>query len=137
MHVNFFFYISGGVVKRVNEKHRLMFVTRGEKARLSWIFRTKENIPFHGIVWTMHDRMFKNHTKLIWINEDEKLYQHSHAKGRVDYGVRFMSKKINHTDVQLTIVIPNVQQIHENKYVCHVVGLHIGSSDIELKVKGN
>lgn len=118
----------------MNEKHRISF-TRGDKAELQWVFRTKENVTFHGIVWTIYDRMFRNYTKFIWMDEYEKLYRHLHTKNRREYEVRFKSETLDNTDVQLTIIIPDVQQIHENRYICHIVGSKIRPSEIELKVK--
>lgn len=70
------------------------------------------------------------------MDRDERLYRHLHTKNRPDYDVKLKSETINNTDVQLTIVIPNVQRIHENKYICHVMGFKIGPFEIELKVKG-
>ena len=70
------------------------------------------------------------------MDEYEKLYRHLHTKNRREYEVRFKSETINNKVVQLTILIPDVQQIHENGYVCHIVGSKIGPSEIKLKVKG-
>jgi hypothetical protein len=111
-------------------------VVRGQEAKLKWVFQTSNKITFHGIVWTIKDRLFKNSTKLLWMDRDERLYRHLHTKNRPDYDVKLKSETINNTDVQLTIVIPNVQRIHENKYICHVMGFKIGPFEIELKVKG-
>ncbi len=88
------------------------------------------------MVWTIYDRLFKNHTKLLWMDRYEKLYRHLYSRNRPDYDVRLKSDSINDGDVKITIVISNVQHIHENNYVCHVIRSKIGPSQIELKVKG-
>ncbi|XP_028412699.1 fibroblast growth factor receptor 1-like isoform X2 [Dendronephthya gigantea] len=126
---------NGGAEKLLNAKMRTVLCKPGQEARLTWIFQTNKKISFYGIVWTIYDRIHKNYTKLVWINKHEKVYRHFHTKGRSDFDVNVATKTINTTKVQLTIIIPNVQDIHENKYVCHVIRSKIGPSQIELKVE--
>ena len=107
----------------------------GDEVRLSWMFQIQTNIKFYGIVWTIRDPVLKNYTKLVWMDRNERLYRHLHTKGRPEYDVRFISETINQTNIQLSIVIPKVQHIHENKYSCYLIKSKIGPSQIELKVR--
>lgn len=127
---------QGGAEKLLNAKMRTVLYKPGQEARLTWIFQTNKKISFYGIVWTIYDRVNKTYTKLVWIDRYEKVYRHLHTKGRSDYDVIVETKTINITKVQITIAIPNVQTIHGNKYVCHVIRSKIGPSQIELKVEG-
>ena len=114
-----------------------MSVVRGQEARLTWKFSTNKTLYFHGIVWTIKDRVFKNDTKLLWIDRYEKLYRHSHTKNRHEYDVGFTSDTMLDGGVQLTIVILKAEHIHENRYVCHVIRPGrdiITPSEIELEV---
>lgn len=114
-----------------------MIVAPGQEARLEWKFATNSNVTFYGIVWTIFDRVFKNYTKLIWMDRQEILYRHFHTKDRRDYDVKFTSASMKSGEVVLlTIIIPNVQKVHENVYVCHVIRSNIRPSQVELKVKG-
>ena len=124
----------GGAAKLLNKENRTMSVVVGQEARLTWKFLTNETIYFHGIVWTFRDRLLGNDTKLLWMDRYEKLYRHSFTKNRSDYDVRLKSETIG-GNVQLTLVIPNTQRIHENEYVCHVIRSDIRDSVIKLKVK--
>lgn len=131
-----FNYIVGGAEKLLNEKIRTVFVKKGETARLTWVFQTKKNVVFHGIVWTILDRLHQNYSKLLWMDRSEHLFRYLHTKDRIEYDVELLTKKMKDRHVQLMIRIPKVQYIHQTTYICHVIRSKIKSSQIKLKIIG-
>lgn len=106
------YFQEGGVLKRLSEKRRTMYVESGQEARLKWEFATDKKIKFIGMSWEFYDPLDSIRRRLIWMDKWEDHFQSARAKNRTEYKV--------HLEDQATLVIPNVTILHQNTYVCIV-----------------
>ena len=119
----------------LSERNRTIFVERGQEARLTWDFKTNNNINFNGISWEFFDPFDNKRRRLIWMGSGENRFQSQFAKIRTLEGA--VQYKV-HLEGQATLVIPNVQIQHQNRYICIVprTGIDDIYSEVKLIVTG-
>ena len=120
----------------MNAVSRTMVVEQGQDVELTWLFETDKNVVFNGVVWMIYDHLYKKNTKLIWLNSRETVVRHLHTQHRPEFNATLGTRKVNDTVVRVIVVVSNVQQVHSNTYVCHVITASVPRSQITLKVVG-